>query len=237
MTPVLVALVWNLVLETVSPLTCACASWKVTQQQQQRGKVKTDHKVQHYMYFSEYCTCVCTHHISMCVSRMCLDGQNCLCPKVAEFNLSNLTKPHNVIQYNTIWCYAILCNAILSYFVYYLCPNKSLEKKILTWASLLSFNGMMLTHFPAFPRFGRSWWTPDPVGISLVSTVSSPLSAFPPDIMIQSFLIPGLYTPLKQSVNFFALKATCVAGERHNQYTLMLFLCTVMSTVLPYQHV
>lgn len=101
---------------------------------------------------------------------------------------------------------------IPSYYMYYLIKNR----KILTSDCWLSFKGMMLTHLPAFLRFGRSLWTPDPVGISLVSIARSPLSAVPPDITIQSFLIPGLYKPLKQTANLLALKATC-SKRRHNQ--------------------
>ena len=78
----------------------------------------------------------------------------------------------------------------------------------------LSFKGITLTHFPACLRFGRSLWTPDPVGISLVSTARPPLSAVPPDIKIQSFLIPGLYKPLKQTENMSSSKATCQRNHR-----------------------
>lgn len=67
-----------------------------------------------------------------------------------------------------------------------------------------------MTHFPAVLRFGRSLWTPDPVGISLVSTDRSPLSAVPLDIRIQSFFIPSLSKPLKHSLNFSKSKSTCM---------------------------
>ncbi len=40
-------------------------------------------------HFSKYYTY--TYNINICVPRICLDCQNCLCPKVAKFNLFNLT--------------------------------------------------------------------------------------------------------------------------------------------------
>lgn len=64
-------------------------------------------------------------------------------------------------------------------------------------------------HFPALLRLGRSRWTPDPSGISLVKTDKPPLSAVPPDMKMQSFLIPVWYEPLKQRENVLDSKATC----------------------------
>lgn len=152
----------------------------------------------------------------MCVPRVCPDGHDCLCSKVAKFNLFNLMtrKWHKTKKLKWELCPTLIP---LTDFVqlgqsHLLCIKR--QQQILTWAFWLFFRRMTLTHFPVLPRFGSSWWIPDPLGISLVSTARAPLSAVPPEVRIQSFCIPGVNWPLKQMANLLLLKLSCEVQQK-----------------------